>query len=149
MEVLDTALREPRSVLVVDSDPNVLALISAVLEGPKTSEKPRLRVLRARNISEAIDVLRRAYVPVHLVLSNQSLPEPEGQHLEERVRAIRPQLPVMYMSAITEAETIRIHGPIRNNFEDAGGSHDTGLVRAVVAALEPARGLGTAGSNQA
>lgn len=145
MKVLDTARRQPRSVLVVDSNPDVLALISVILEGPKTSEKPTLRVLRARNIPEALAVLNRAYVPVHLVLSNQSLPESDGQGLLERIREIRPQVPVMYMSAITESETIRIRGSKAGIFDAAPQTDERGFLRAVVAALEPARALGNAG----
>jgi CheY-like chemotaxis protein len=124
-----TALCRPRSVLVVDSDPAVLALLSMVLEGPKTVEKPKIRVLRARSVKEATNMLNRPNLPVDLVLYNKSLSESEGQNFAERVRILRPQLPVMFMSAITEAQTIQIHGA-------SGG---TGMVRAVVAALERPR----------
>ena len=121
-----TAVCQPRSVLVVDSDPAVLALLSMILEGPKTTDKPTIRVLRARSVKEALDVLDRSYVPVDLVLYNKSLPESGGQSIAERLQTVRPHLPVMFMSAVTEAQTIRIHS--------VAGS--TGLVRAVVAALE-------------
>jgi CheY-like chemotaxis protein len=124
-----TAGCQPRSVLVVDSDPSVLALLSMILEGPKTTDKPKMHVLRARSVKEAMDVLSRPYVSVDLVLSNKSLAEFEGQNIADGVRTIRPQLPVMFMSAITEARTIQIHGA-------AGG---TGRVRAVVAALDRPR----------
>jgi len=138
MKNMDTALRQPRSVLVVDADPDVLALLSVILEGPKTVAKPKLRVLRARNIREALDVLSRAYVPVDLVLANRALPEPDGPNIAERVHTIRPDLPVMFMSAISDAETIRIHGPLDDR---------NGLLRAVVAALEPPRAARVSGIN--
>jgi CheY-like chemotaxis protein len=125
------AVCQPRSVLVVDSDPAVLALLSMILEGPSTTEKPKIRVLRARSVEEAIDVLSRRFVRVDLVLSNKSLLGSEGQNIAECVRTVRPQLPVMFMSAITEAQTIQIHG----------SADGTGLVRAVVAGLERPRAL--------
>jgi CheY-like chemotaxis protein len=127
MDNFATAVFQPRSVLVVDSDPAVLALLSMILEGPKSIEKPKMRVLRARGIKEAMDMMSRPYVPVDLVLYNKSLPESEG--FAERVRTLHPQLPVMFMSGITEAQTIQIHG-------EAGGS---GLERAVVSLLERPR----------
>jgi CheY-like chemotaxis protein len=124
-----TAVCQPRTVLVVDSDPAVLALLSMILEGPKTTEKPKMRVLRALSVPEAIGLLSRPHVPVDLVLYNKSLSESDG--FAERVRTMHPQLPVMFMSGITEAQTIQIHG-------EAGGS---GLERTVVASLERPRTL--------
>ena len=134
MQDFATALCRPRSVLVVDSDPAVLALLSTILEGPKTIEKPKMRVLGARSVKEAMNMLNRPDVPVDLVLYNKSLSESDGQNFAERVRIVRPRLPVMFMSAITEAQSIQIH--------DAAGS--TGMERAVVAALERPRTLRTA-----
>ena len=126
-----TAVCQSRSVLVVDSDPAVLTLLSMILEGPKTIEKPKMRVLRARSFKEAINMLNCPNVPVDLVLYNQSLAEFDGQNFAERVRTLRPQLHVMSMSAILEAQSIQIHSA-------AVGS---GLERAVVAALERPRTL--------
>ena len=126
-----SAVCQSRSVLVVDSDPAVLTLLSMILEGPKTTEKPKMRVLRARSFKEAINMLNYPNVPVDLVLYNQSLSEFDGQNFAERVRTLRPQLPVMSMSAIVEVQSIQIHNA-------TGGS---GLERAVVASLERSRTL--------
>ena len=128
MYTFATAVCQSRSVLVVDADPAVLTLLSMILEGPKTTEKPKMRVLRARSVKEAMNMLNCPNVPVDLVLYNKSLAEFEGQNFAERVRKLRPELPVMSMSAIAEAESIQIHS--------AAGS---GLERAVVASLERAR----------
>jgi len=128
MTNLDSAPRQLRSVLVVDSDPDVLALVSVILEGRRASEEPKLRVLRARNMPEAMEILSRAWVPVDLVLSSQRLPDPDGARIADCIHSLRPQLPVMYMSAITDAEMIRIRGC-------AGENRD--VLRAVVATLQP------------
>jgi len=129
MDKFATAVGQPRSVLVVDPDPAVLALLSMILEGPKTTEKPKMRVLRARGVKEAMDMLSRRRVPVDLVLYNKSLSESDG--FAERVRTLHPQLPVIFMSGIKEAQMIQIHA----------AESDTGLVRAVVSSLERPRTL--------
>ena len=134
-----------RSVLVVDSDPDVLAVVTAILEGPGTGAavkpKAKMRVLRARNLTEAMDVLGRAYVPVDLVLSNSDLPQGEAGNIAERIREVRPQLPVLYMSA-GGSETIRIHGLKQDRSGVPGGIDGQELLTAVAAALDapqPAR----------
>jgi len=127
-----------RSVLVVDSDPNVLALLTSILEGPKTTARPKIRVLRARTIEEAVEVLDRQYVPVDLILSNRTFSGQESVSLGDCARSIRPNVPVMYMSAISDEATIRVEDP---------SSERTGLLRAVVAAFEPAAVLTAAGAN--
>ena len=129
---------QPRSVLVVDSDPNVLALLTSILEGPKTSARPKIRVLRARTIEEAVEVLDRQYVPIDLVLSNRTFSGQESASLSDCARSIRPNVPVMYMSAISDDATIRLEDP---------SADGVGLLRAVVAAFEPAVTLTAAGAN--
>jgi DNA-binding response OmpR family regulator len=119
----ETMIRRNRSVLVVDSNPDVLALVSVILDGPK------MRVLRARNITEAVDVLSREYVPVDLVLSSADM--------LDRIRMVRPNVPVLQMSAVTDSETIRIHG-LSSKVGEPDVMDNRGLFRAVVAALEPA-----------
>lgn len=136
MHTFATAVCQSRSVLVVDSDPAVLALLSMILEGPKTTEKPKMRVLRARSLKEAINMLNCPNVPVDLVLYNESLAESDGQNFAEHIRTLRPRLPVMSMSAIAEAQTIQIHSA-------TGGSC---LERAVVASLERPRTLCATGT---
>jgi CheY-like chemotaxis protein len=115
---------QPRSVLVVDSDPAVLALLTSILEGPRTASRPRIRVLRARSAAEAAEVLDRSYVPVDLILANQKFSE--SGELGSHARAIRPEVPVMYLSALSEGETVRLPDP---------SSAGEGLLGAVVAAL--------------
>jgi DNA-binding response OmpR family regulator len=119
----ETMVRRNRSVLVVDSNPDVLALVSVILDSPK------MRVLRARNVTEAVDVLSREYVPVDLVLSSADI--------LDRIRMVRPNVPVLQMSAVADSETIRIHG-LANKTGEPDVLDNRGLFRAVVAALEPA-----------
>lgn len=119
---------QSRSVLVVDSDPNILALLTSILEGPKTAARPKIRVLRARTVQEAMEVLDRHYVPVDLILSNRTFSGQESENIGECARGIRPNVPLMYMSSITDEATIRIEDPTTDR---------AGLLRAVVAAFEP------------
>lgn len=125
-----------RSVLVVDSDPNVLALLTSILEGPRTTIRPKIRVLRARNVEEAVEVMDRQYVPIDLILSSRDFSSHDAAGLGDRAHTIRPDVPVMYMSAISDDATIRIQDPLQTG---------EGILRAVVAAFEPS--VSAAGRN--
>ncbi len=85
--------------MVVDSDPESLTRMSGILAKAASSSPARLRVLRARNAREVMDVIGRAYVPVDLVLSSQDLMESEDGLLEDRIHEVRPSLPVRFLSS--------------------------------------------------
>jgi len=134
-------MNSSRSVLVVDPDPDVLTLLSVILEGPKSSgekalDKTGMRVLRARSVGEAMEVLGREYVPVDLVLSNFELSHDRGENIADRVREVRPRVPVLFMSAINDRQTVRIHGLKSDGSGMSPAICDHGLVRAVMAALD-------------
>jgi hypothetical protein len=95
MSTSDFALRGSRSVMVVDSDPEALTRMSGILTEAANSSSARLRVLRARNTRDVMDVIGRAYVPVDLVLSSRDLMESEGGLLEDQIHEVRPNLPVV------------------------------------------------------
>jgi CheY-like chemotaxis protein len=116
-----------KSVLILDPDPNVLALLTSVLEGADAQRNMKMRVLRARTVGEAVDVLQRNYVPVDLVLSNSGFGSDE---VTRQLTEARPKVPVMFMSSISDDSTVRIQGPS----SDQAGS--PGVLRAVVAALD-------------
>ncbi|HVW85540.1 MAG TPA: response regulator [Bryobacteraceae bacterium] len=90
------------SVLVIDPDPDLLLLISAVLRNSG------IRVLRARSCAEAIDIARRDYVAIDMILSNGLVSDETGAEIVERVRRIRPQLAAAYMSGGSENDVLRL-----------------------------------------
>ena len=79
------------TVLVVDDEVRLLEVIAMALEGMGHT------VLTAETAEAALDVLENR--DVHLVLSDLRLPELSGRDLLEKVKAARPGLPVVIMTA--------------------------------------------------
>jgi PAS domain S-box-containing protein len=90
------------TILVVEDDAGVRAFVETVLSGRG------YRVLVASNADEA---LRRAKVdgPIALLLTDVVMPGLSGADLAEHVRAVTPQVRVLFVSGYTE-DTIVHHG---------------------------------------
>jgi CheY-like chemotaxis protein len=101
---------DPLSVLVVDEEVSILAFLARILDANG------IRALLARSADEALSIARRSYVPINLILTdvtvreaaNDSVSESPGAQLASRLRQIRPDARVLYMSAYTDAGIIRI-----------------------------------------
>ncbi|HEX6909319.1 MAG TPA: PAS domain S-box protein [Longimicrobium sp.] len=81
---------------VVEDEEAVRNFVAAVLR------KHGMHVLAFAGPSEALSVLQVASVPVDVLVTDVVLPEMCGPALAERVRAVRPALPVLFMSGYTE-----------------------------------------------
>ena len=68
-----------------------------------------LRVLEADDAEEALDVFRISQHPIDLVLLDVVMPETDGVELAERIRAHRPDQPIIFMSAYP-LEVLSEHG---------------------------------------
>ncbi len=101
---------DPLSVLVVDEDVSVLAFLARLLDANG------IRALLARSAEEALSIAQRTYVPINLILTDvtvreavaDSVSESAGAQVASRLRQIRPDARVLYMSAYTDAGMIRI-----------------------------------------
>ncbi len=101
---------DPLSVLVVDEDASILGFLARILDANG------IRALLARSAEEALSIAQRSYVPINLILTdvtvreavNDSVSESDGAQLASRLRQIRPDARVLYMSAYTDANMIRI-----------------------------------------
>jgi CheY-like chemotaxis protein len=101
---------DPLSVLVVDEDASILAFLSRLLDANG------IRALLARSAEEALGIAQRPYVPINLILTDvtvreavdDSVSESAGAQVAARLRQIRPDARVLYMSAYTDAGVIRI-----------------------------------------
>jgi CheY-like chemotaxis protein len=92
----------PRTVLIVDDDPNVLRLVEKML-------KPRqVNVLVAPRPSEALQICERQ--PVDLLISDVAMPEMDGTKLADRVLKLQPSASVLLISGHYKDE----EGPARN-----------------------------------
>lgn len=83
-------MAEPRTVLIVDDEPQILRLVEKML-GPSG-----VKVLAAPKPSEALKICE--LTPVHVLISDVSLPEMDGVRLAERVLKLQPTASVLLIS---------------------------------------------------
>ncbi|MEX0971780.1 MAG: ATP-binding protein [Solirubrobacterales bacterium] len=79
-------------VLVVEDEPDVKRMAERILS------KGGYSVIGAAHGRDAIEICRDAEQAIDLLLTDVIMPEMLGTELVERVRAIQPELPVIYMS---------------------------------------------------
>ena len=96
---------ESWNVLVLDHEASVLALMASVFSGNG------IRPLLARDAAEAMEIARRTFVPIDLLLLRNQGMEPQTRDAVAEICRIRPQLHVVGMSACIEDGVIRISLP--------------------------------------
>src|SRR6266481_6211974 len=102
-EIYTLSLHDALPILLAEDEDEVRALTREVLE------RQGYRVLEA---SDGLEALRRYEAEgdrIDLVLSDVVMPRMSGRELVDRVRAIRPDMRVLYMSGYTEDAIVR-HG---------------------------------------
>jgi response regulator RpfG family c-di-GMP phosphodiesterase len=92
----------PNSVLVVDEDPAILIFIA------RTLDTNGIRVLSARNGSEAVEIAERHEIPIDLVVANVAILEQQEPQLLDRLRRLRPGVRNLSMAACVDSGVIRI-----------------------------------------
>ena len=97
------------SVLVIDDEPSVLALIGEMLA------ENGIRALLARTADEAVGIALRDYVPIDLILADRQLPDASGPEIVARIQGLRPHVRALYMSSFVDAGVIRIDFPGKDN----------------------------------
>lgn len=92
------------TILVVDDEPEVLSLVadSLELEG--------YTVLRALDPGEALQMARMSVEPIHLLLADIVMPPMNGVKLADELRAIRPGVKVLLMSAYSTEQVEDVRG---------------------------------------
>lgn len=83
------------TVLVVDDEPGVRALARRILEGGGYS------VLEAGNGVEALEVMTSP-VRVDFLMADLDMPVMRGEEMARKIRALRPDLRVLYVTAHSE-----------------------------------------------
>jgi DNA-binding NtrC family response regulator len=90
------------TILVVDEEPSIVALLSAMLRlnGYNTIE--------AQSLREALKFAGNNIIPIDLVLTDVAIGAESGPDLVDQLRLDHPSLPVLYMSAFIDGPAIRI-----------------------------------------
>jgi DNA-binding NtrC family response regulator len=121
------------AVLIVDQQPEILLLLSGVLENNG------FRTLLARTASEALEITRRLYLPIDLILCNTRIDNMMVSDLLTALREVRPGLRAVWMSAFVDGGIVRI------SLAAGSGGLDRDLIAAIRAALRaPQTGTGAA-----
>jgi response regulator RpfG family c-di-GMP phosphodiesterase len=94
--------RSSQSVLIVNEDPDVLILLSSMLQ------RNGFRVLSARNSREAVEITARHYIPVDLILCDVLVDGESGDLLARELQKLRPSMRELYLSTATDEGAIRI-----------------------------------------
>jgi PAS domain S-box-containing protein len=93
--------RGSETILVVEDEETVRRLAVRILESLG------YQVLQARHGGEALLICERFEKPIQLVLSDVVMPHLGGQELIERLRRIRKDFKVLYMSGFTDEAFVR------------------------------------------
>jgi CheY-like chemotaxis protein len=106
VRVDETAGRETRgleTILLAEDEDDVRALAREVLE------RHGYTVLEASDGREALRRYEAGAAGIDMILTDVVMPRMSGRELVDRVRAIRPDMRVLYMSGYTEDAILR-HG---------------------------------------
>ncbi|HWD00820.1 MAG TPA: PAS domain S-box protein [Candidatus Sulfopaludibacter sp.] len=84
------------TILVVEDQPQVLAMVTAMLESLE------YRVLSACDGPAAIAIAETYPAPIHVLLTDVVLPGINGKQTAERIQALRPQISVVFTSGYSQ-----------------------------------------------
>ena len=89
------------TLLLVEDEEGVRKLLTHVLH------KRGYKVLEASDGEEALRLFERRGADIHLVLTDMVMPHMSGRQFGERLRALRPDLKIIYMSGYTDDVLVR------------------------------------------
>ncbi len=124
---------EPKSILVVDDDPSILAVVSDILESEG------YRVSTATNGMDGLEAMRVA--PYALVILDMRMPVVDGWSFVSFLDAFDSHVPILVMTAGQEAEEWAKEVGATHYLEKPFDLPD--LLNAVTAIIGPARAEGT------
>jgi PAS domain S-box-containing protein len=94
---------DPETILVIEDDRAVRLLVREILEAAG------YRVLDAPGGQEALRLADEHDGPIHLLLVDVIMPGMSGREVADRMAAVRPGVPTLYMSGYTDDAIVR-HG---------------------------------------
>jgi two-component system, cell cycle sensor histidine kinase and response regulator CckA len=93
------------TILVLEDDPAVRALVREVLRGSG------YRVLEASTVAEALRICEQHAAEIPLMVTDVVMPEMSGPEVALRVQPVRPGMKVLYMSGYLDDAVVR-HGVV-------------------------------------
>ena len=96
--------RRGYTILVVDDEPALLALVGTMLW------RAGYEALEASGPSEALRICAEHPEPIQLLLTDVLMPDMNGYELAERVKAVRPEVKVLFMSGYTDRALVESIG---------------------------------------
>ncbi len=96
-------LRGTETVLLVEDEEGVRTLLRLVLQ------RLGYNVLDARHGGEALLICERYKDLIHIMVTDVIMPQMSGRELSERLRPLRPEMKVLFMSGYTDDAVVR-HG---------------------------------------
>jgi CheY-like chemotaxis protein len=91
------------TILIVDDEPEVRAVARDLLQSKG------FNTLDTGDPMLAIRIARAETQPIHLLLTDVVMPLMNGRELADQIRAIRPEIKILYMSAYS-TDTIESYG---------------------------------------
>jgi CheY-like chemotaxis protein len=99
-----------KTVLLVDDEPVVLKIAALALQ------RSSYRVLAYGDPLEGLSAFESARDEVDLLVTDVVMPEMDGTELAERVVAMKPGLPVLFISGIVNERDIMLRGAPKIRF---------------------------------
>ena len=91
------------TVLVVDDDPRILRLVAIMLSARG------YRVLKSAGPVDAIRIFEEKFAEIDMLLSDVRMPGMTGPELNARLRELKPELPVLFMTGYAGPTSIPIN----------------------------------------
>ncbi len=86
-----------RTILIVDDEPGASAVLQSML-----AQTGRFRVLAAASPHEALQIFGRMASDIDLVIAEVSMSEISGPCMAATMSAVRPSLPVVFISRVLD-----------------------------------------------
>ena len=90
-----------RTILVVDDDQEILTFVQAALT------RAGFSVVRAQSGAAALELFEKQQTSIDLVLTDVVMPGMSGPMLADRLLAMQPSLPVLFMSGYDDRQVVQ------------------------------------------